>query len=184
MNQTTRPLLGFHRDQGPDDRGRTLRAILAQDDRWLEATHDFIQWLFPLAERSGANPGAPVLDPATVSAFVAEPGLRASVRASLQRMLRFYGLQLESGRPGDSITLAPGPNWAARRSNWFDRDTHNSLRLTRMIRSLAALGLADEARALQQGLLRLCDAEPGCGIGERTRGYWRRALDGAAPHRT
>jgi hypothetical protein len=51
-------LLAFYEGTGMDDAGRTLSAILASDVETLEAEHDFIQWLFPLPERSPVNPEA------------------------------------------------------------------------------------------------------------------------------
>ena len=54
-------LLNFYLGGAPDDRGRTLAEILRQDDAWLESTHDFVQWLFPLDRPSGVNPSAPLL---------------------------------------------------------------------------------------------------------------------------
>ena len=50
------PLIDFFADNGADNRGRVLLQIVGQSDEWLESTHDFIQWLFPLSEASGANP--------------------------------------------------------------------------------------------------------------------------------
>lgn len=58
-----RPLVDFYLGTAPDDHGRTFDAILAHDDEWLEYTHNFIQWLFPLTSNSGANPTAPTLEP-------------------------------------------------------------------------------------------------------------------------
>jgi len=49
-------LLGFYAGTRPDDRGRFLREIHRWPDYKLEQTHDYIQWLFPLAERSGFSP--------------------------------------------------------------------------------------------------------------------------------
>ena len=46
------PLLRFYAGTGPDDRGRFLREIHQWPDDELEHTHDYIQWLFPLAERN------------------------------------------------------------------------------------------------------------------------------------
>ena len=79
----------FFLGTGTDDRGRLLADVLRQDDAWLEHTHDFIQWLFPLVERSGAAPGAPTLDAATIQAFARDPALRRGLRAGLDRMLAF-----------------------------------------------------------------------------------------------
>src|SRR6185437_16980358 len=69
------PILAFYRG-GCDDRRRRLAEILAWSDARLEAVHDYIQWIFPLPEASGANPSAPVLSQADIAAFGADPGLR------------------------------------------------------------------------------------------------------------
>jgi hypothetical protein len=169
----TSTLLRFYAGGATDDRGRLLAEILRQDDDWLEVTHDFIQWLFPLAERSGANPDAPRVDNAIREAFRGDPLLRQHLRASLLRMLAFLGLQLRADGQ-----VVPSAAWPGRKTAWFTHDGHNSLRVTRMIRSLDLLGLAAEAKALQAGVLRLCREDPDCGIGEHAQGFWRAALPG------
>src|SRR5690606_20976501 len=78
-----KPLIAFYRGAGRDHRGRTLDEILRHDDDWLERTHDFVQWLFPLREPSGANPFAPLVDDEIRDAFDADAALRASLLASL-----------------------------------------------------------------------------------------------------
>ena len=80
------PLVAFYRDGAPDDAGRSRAEVLAWDDDRLEAVHDFIQWLFPLPEPSGANPAAPILDPATIKTFRASLAMRDRLRASYDRM--------------------------------------------------------------------------------------------------
>lgn len=122
------------------------------DDATLEYTHDFIQWLFPLRERSGANPTAPRLDDATVEAFRSRPELRANLRRSYDRMLAFYKADLRWLTPGD----------------------HNHLRLTRMMISLRTLGLEEEARELFDYVTGLA-AQRG-GVAADTLRYWRDAL--------
>ena len=164
------PLQRFHLGTHPDDRGRFVGDVLGQDDAWLEHTHDFIQWLFPLAERSGASPAAPTLDAATIEAFGKDPALRRSLRASLDRMLAFYGLAWQSDR------IVKAANWQARKHDWFTRDTHNNLRITRILKSLAMLGLRDEAQALRAALDALVHSEPDCGIGPVAQRYWTEAL--------
>lgn len=47
-----------------------------------------------------------------------------------RRMLRFYGLEARGPR------IAKGRNWTARKSDWFTGPTHNSLRITRILKSL------------------------------------------------
>jgi hypothetical protein len=168
------PLIDFYGGTGPDHRGRRLADILKQDDDWLEHTHDFVQWLFPLDESSPVNPHAPTLDTDCLARFAADQRLRMHLRLSFMRMLRFYGLQ------ATPQGIVKGHDWDARKRDWFVRDTHNSLRLTRIIRSLALLGMPREARELQRVLDALCRSEPDCGIGETARRYWRSALDGRA----
>ena len=50
MRHDGRRLLTFYADAVPDHRGRFLREIQNWSDEDLERTHDYIQWLFPLAE--------------------------------------------------------------------------------------------------------------------------------------
>jgi hypothetical protein len=57
------PILGFYSGVEPDHRGRYLHEIQKWPDDQLESVHDYIQWLFPLPERSGFNVSAPVLNP-------------------------------------------------------------------------------------------------------------------------
>ena len=142
----THPLIAFYRDGARDDAGRTLDQILMWDDDRLESIHDFIQWLFPLSERSGANPSAPVLDAATVAAFEDTRVMREHLRAALDRMLRFYGLAWDAGASTPTLLLAP--NFADRARNWLSLTNHNHLRLTRILRSTRLLGLATESSAL------------------------------------
>ena len=53
------PISRFYDGQGADNRGRTLAEIQALDDRRMEYIHDFIQWLFPTRQPTGANPDPP-----------------------------------------------------------------------------------------------------------------------------
>jgi hypothetical protein len=162
-------LLRFYCGTHPDHRGRMLAEILRQDDDWLEITHDYIQWLFPLADLSRASPNAPLLDGATVAAFKQDEGLRNHMRAAFVRMLAFYGLSITR----DGIKKAA--NWDARKLEWFTSNTHNSLRLTRMLKSLHALGFTWEAHTLQSTLETLCTTEPDCGIDSTSRRFWKEA---------
>lgn len=166
-------LLLFYLGSHPDNRGRLLADILARDDLWLEVTHDYIQWLFPTREASRVAPDAPVVTREVQAAFANDEILRRHLKASFHRMLAFYGLApLPQG-------IDKAGNWEARKSNWFIADTHNNLRITRILKSLNLLGLEKEARAFQAALLRLAECEPECGIGETARRYWAEALDTA-----
>jgi hypothetical protein len=60
-DEATERFLLFYRGEGEDHCGRKLRQIIAKSDVWLEETHDYIQWLFPLPTASRFNPDAPIL---------------------------------------------------------------------------------------------------------------------------
>jgi hypothetical protein len=167
-------LLSFFRG-GSDDRGRTLDEILTWNRDRLEYTHDYIQWLFPLRDRSGANPSAPVLSDADVQAFHSDPALQHHLRRALRLMLDFYGLQL--------IEPPTAPPQVIRRETfetfapeWLQPGNHNFLRLTRILKSLQTLGLQSHARATFEALRAIYD-EHGPVIGRRTFDFWLRTLD-------
>lgn len=157
---------------GRDAAGRTLEEILAWDDDRLEAVHDYIQWLFPTKQPSGVNPLAPLVTADTVRAFARDESLRTRLRHALDRMLAFYGLRRQGARIDIDATRFP-----ARASTWLHPGNHNHLRLTRIMDSLAALGLRDDALALERCLLDEVCAGPGAGrVTERTMEFWRRAV--------
>ena len=170
QGQIMNRLLGFYRGSHPDNHGRMLAEILKHDDDWLEACHNYIQWLFPTKEISRVTPDAPLLDKESIEAFKTDEVLRNNLRAALIRILSFYGLELISEK------IIKGPNWETRKSNWFTESTHNSLRITRILKCLYSLGLEVEAKAFQSELLSLCESEPDCGIDKITLHFWRNAV--------
>lgn len=164
--------MAFYEGSVPDDRGRYLNDILGFDDSQIEAVHDFIQWLFPLRERSGANPSAPILDDAAVEEFRARSELRAALLRSLRRMLAFYGFAWEGERIVKSGAF-PGS------SGWLSAGNHNHLRLTRMLHSLCTLGEPQAAAALFDALASVYDDERRsgrCRISDTTFRFWFDAL--------
>lgn len=167
-------IVAFYRNTGRDGAGRTLAEVHAFTDDELETHHDFIQWLFPLRERSAFNPSAPVLDDAVIAEFRTDPALRAALRRSLDVMLRFYGLQstVVAGRE----TITTGPAFTARSRAWITPGNHNFLRLTRILGSLCLLGERERAVALFECLqaMHLWHADV---IGAHTLRYWADAVD-------
>lgn len=163
-------LLLFYYGSHPDHRGRLLAEIIRQDDAWWEQAHDFIQWVFPLNELSRASMNAPLVDPRTLDAFRSGELLRQHMRAAVGRMLAFLGLRF------DGFTLATAASWPHRKSVWFTESGHNSLRITRMLKSMSLLGLHDDALKLHAGLQVLCDSQPDCGITAESRKHWRDAV--------
>ena len=166
MNQ----LLSFYYGSHPDHRGRMLAEIVQQDDFWLEHTHDFIQWIFPLNELSRASVHAPLVDGATLKAFHSDELLQKHMRVALVRMLKFLGLVF------DGKTLTKGPTWNGRKGEWFTAHSHNSLRIARILKSMVLLGRRADAVALHAGLETLCQIEPDCGITDESRTIWKTAV--------
>ncbi len=164
------PLLSFYRRQSTDDRGRTLDQVRALDVRELERVHDYIQWLFPLPEPSGANPMAPTLTPEAIAAFRSDATLQRELLASFALMLTFYGFRVAHG----TTRIERAPNASNRIAEWLRPGNHNFLRLTRIMRSLNVLGLAEYARSFLGQLEQLYSEHPQI-VGDRTIGYWRRA---------
>jgi hypothetical protein len=86
-------LIAFFEGSGGDFRGRKFSDILKWSDVELEASHDYIQTLFPLPEASQVIWSAAIIDRKVFDAFHAQPELRGKLRAALTRMLSFYGFQ-------------------------------------------------------------------------------------------
>ena len=87
------PLVAFYRGDGRDHRGRSLSDIQELDFYELEFNHDYIQWLFPLPEPSGANASAPLLSNDDIARFQSDESLRKRLLQSFELMLSFFGLE-------------------------------------------------------------------------------------------
>ena len=178
-SSTSSPIIRFYDPtlQALDSHHRTLNTILAWDDSELEYCHDYIQWLFPLPERSPIAPSAPVITRSIFNAFRARPELRARMRDALRRICQFYGLDFQ-GRDGNDrfrIARLGGGVFEARAKTWMTRFNHNHLRITRIIRSLRVLGLEEEARVLFEAVEGVYE-ETGK-ISARSLMFWRRAVE-------
>jgi hypothetical protein len=163
-----RQLLAFYRGKCADSKGRFIEEIWQWDFERLETTHDYIQWLFPLAEKSGFNPGAPALDHQTVEIIRNSAEIQGRLLISLRVMLAFLGLEMR----GDEIHKAR--EYTERRQNWLKPSNHNHLRLTRILKCLAILGLESHATALFQCLSAIYEEEPD-NITEATLLRWQAA---------
>jgi len=163
------PFIGFLRGEFTDHRGRWIEDILALDDFWLEHTHDYIQWLFPIDTPSRANPQAPVLTEMDREWFRRDVFLRVQHRQVLDRMLSFFGL----ARTGHDIE--PLDNLNPNQHIWLKRGGHNHLRITRIIRSLYLCHQQELARAVQQAFIEI-GKEYGY-VQPQTLAFWRAATD-------
>jgi hypothetical protein len=158
------PLVPFYMVRHPDHRGRYLAEILSQSDDWLEVTHDYIQWLFPNRCLSGVLPNAPLPDKETVELFYNDDILQDHLQASLNRILRLT-----------DRCLVKQSNWVDRRANWFLHNTHNTLRIIRILLCLAACGCNEKTKQIHTGLLQLRKTEPDCGLSENPFHFWQKS---------
>ena len=110
-------LPNFLNGTSPDHRGRYLRDIWDFDDKTIEHSHDFIQWMFPLTEKSMSVPGVPTLSAEDVEAIRSSEVARANLERSAQWYLGFL----------------------QRNDHWIKTYDHNHLRITRVIKSLRLL---------------------------------------------
>lgn len=145
-------ITAFLEGEGPDARGRTLFDVLAMDNGALEQTHDYIQWLFPLREPSGAVPDAPVLTDAEVEAIRDSGMAQIALAAATDRMDVFYRAT----------------------HDWLMPNDHNHLRITRIIRSLRLLVGDAEADAFKTAILSRVETTR-APVSARSRGYWATA---------
>ena len=145
----------FLRGQGRDGRGRLLSEVVGFDDSQVEAVHNFIQWLFPLAEASRAVAGSPVLDAAEAAAVRADPQALAGFRAGLERMTRFY----------------------AETDGWLTGFDHNHLRITRIVTATRNLLGQAEAEEFHRAVVAR-NAAAGSPVNHGSLRYWEQALGG------
>ncbi|KAI4891332.1 hypothetical protein NFI96_031736 [Prochilodus magdalenae] len=100
-----------------------------------EKMHAYIQWLFPTQE-IGTNSEAYVLTPEEIKLFRKDEMAKDRLLKSYRLMLDFYGMKLLDEKTGE---VCRADNWRERFEN-LDRNTHNNLRITRILKCLGILG--------------------------------------------
>ncbi len=153
MHPISRPIHAYLSGTGRDGRGRSAGEVIALSDRDLEAYHDWIQWLFPLPNRSAAVPGSPVLTSAEIEAVRADARALDTLQRASARMIRFYG--------------------GTRR--WHAPYDHNHLRITRILQSLRLLAGLPAAQRFYDAIMRLHE-DGGATVNPESRRYWHNAV--------
>jgi hypothetical protein len=157
-------------------KGFSISDVLGWDYGKLEFEHTYIQWLFPLPERSKAEPDSPILSNGEIKRFAEGEDLRNTLRRSFEMLLGFYGFSLRYIQDAPRLPLVkPSEEFTERAKRWLSANNHNYLRITRILRSLTLLGLAAEAKEFFAALQRvyLTNTEK---IGSYTYNYWRNAV--------
>ncbi|KAG9315819.1 opioid growth factor receptor conserved region-domain-containing protein [Chiua virens] len=104
----------------------------------LEGNHAYIQWLFPIQE-DGVNADAYRLLPHEIGMMRNSEEIIRRLVTSYKMMLDFYGMRLisESGLLGRALSPR---DFKPRYRNLLG-NTHNNLRITRILKSLSELGM-------------------------------------------
>ena len=145
-------VLNFLERNSGDHKKRQITEIWGWPDSSWEDEHDFIQWLFPLNEKSMSVPNAPVIREPEITWIKESKVAQDSLRESAER----YKLFLASEK------------------YWKLSNNQNHLRITRVIKSLRLLCGDDEANAFKYWIAgQLGDKIDR--INEKTKQYWRLA---------
>jgi len=112
---------------GVDHAGRTHAFICDQPDEWIESTHDFIRWLFPIADERSRGASIPDLTDEEVEMIKQSEEAQKAMLLSASRMRRFW----------------------SKNQHWVTEHDHNHLRITRCIKSLRLLVGDEEAQKMK-----------------------------------
>jgi hypothetical protein len=159
----------FYLNQGPTTEGYRFAQIMSWGEQQLEETHNYIQWLFPIRERSPINPNAPVMSYSMQRQLKNDKRLRGQMTAAFIRMLWFWGIEFQGRYKG--FAIPPGMEYRTER--WCTESDHNQLRMSRMLECMSLVGFyitADlydflEKTMNEKGLVHIDSVD-----------YWRRAV--------
>tara|TARA_B100001057_G_scaffold262663_1_gene262837 strand:- start:384 stop:848 length:465 start_codon:yes stop_codon:yes gene_type:complete len=147
-------IVNFLTNNEPDFKNRFLKDIWNFSDEAIEHTHDFIQLLFPLNERSSAVSNRIYLDSnEAVQSIKANKLATENIVKSSKWFLLFL----------------------ARNSHWKRKHDHNYLRVTRIIKSLRLLVSDHEANKFYELFMQLVDENLKLKINSITLHYWENA---------
>lgn len=144
--------------------------ILQWNDEQLEQVHDYIQYLFPLKEKSQYNKNAPLLTDIDINQFKNNPLLRKNVRKALHKMLSFYGIKKIVN------TTKFNYQWNGKKIQWLSLNNHNYLRLTRIMKFLIIIKMEYESIQLFIALCNIYHSDYNSKqlkISQNTMKYWK-----------
>lgn len=161
-------IVEFMLGEVPDHKDRYISDLWQLDHFWLEHTHDYVQWLFPIDTTHKRNSFAPCLSSDDMKAFASSPQLRQQQLQSYRVMLDFFGLEEHEGQ------VIAQPNLNMRQHIWLKRGGHNHLRISRIIQSLALCSNNEPAKAFQHAVIHI--GQTAGQISEESLSYWATAI--------
>lgn len=153
----------FFLNNGTDYKGRSLLDMLNMTDHEFEASHDVIQFLFPLHEKSYHSLTAPIMMAEDVAILSESVDAQKRLLDALFRFEDFLGIDSLSETFDQKKVI-----W------WCHAGNHNLLRITRIIRCLRLFGLEKWAKKFYNTIVKVSQ---GKGLSEVTHGFWKRALE-------
>ena len=148
--------MNFLSGSGTDHAGRTYHDILDQEDHWLEFTHDWVQWCFPLFEKSQSVKSAPILESSSeVADIQACSSCQENMRLGLIRYAQFL-------RDNDQ---------------WLRYHDHNHLRITRVIKSARMLMSEEQAGEFFRYVMGLVGGAARELPSKVSMQYWKKAIE-------
>jgi len=168
------PLVSFYLNQNRTPEGYMLTEIWGWSHENMEYVHTYIQWLFPLREKSGFNLRAPTLNDEVIKEFKSDIKLHENLIRSFRLMLDFYGFEMHEDGDGE-IRIQQAQDFEEKSSYWLNPYNHNFLRITRILRSMTILGCKNYAETFLACLNDLYDKYHH-DISENTLNYWNNAV--------
>lgn len=136
----------------------------------IRSTHNVLQWLFPLNERSDHYLDAPVLSEDEIQIFLTEDKLRERVIKSFHFYLKHLGLKYNE----DEKIIERSIDFNEKR-DWITLYSQTYLRITRVLKCLVLLGFNDFALIFFNALQDIYNEESDQ-IGIESLNYWKNAL--------
>ncbi len=180
-------ILEFYKGKKPNQVGMYFDDIMEMSNEELESDHHYIQWLFPLKEKSMAVPDAPVINDMELLIIQSYwdgnkdndlARIMLNFLNSFSKMMKFYGIgrSIEKDEDGNTISvISKMDNFEERSKVWLTVRNHNFLRLTRMLTSLRLIDRGSDAKKLHICLCKIYEENKGV-IGPLTKQFWDEAM--------
>lgn len=163
-------LFDFYAVGDVDFKGRTLEDMISMTNDQLEKSHDVIQWMFPLNEKSNHNKFAPILDDETIEKLKLENTFRTNFDRICNRFEKFLEPTVRIVR-----TSRGEVNQLASRPHWVNPHDHNYLRITRVIKCCLLFGQTSSAESFWVAATAIYQKYPDL-VGDLTKKYWDEAI--------
>lgn len=153
--------------------GKTFGDILTFDFEKMEENHKYIQYLFPLYEKSSWNILAPTLDDETVKFLSENEIFKENAKKAFLKMLSFYGFEYYFSEESNSYKCILTKK--DRLSTWLTPNNHNFKRITRILIFLNIFGMQEESNAFYRALYNLSLKNEN--ITKNVLSYWKNAMN-------